>query len=84
MILLFSLGEVVSGMSRRPPPPPQHTHTHRGFGELGYLFIFQGAGRNNNYSKRAREQALNFRELGSTVKNAYDLAYGRQSPQTPA
>ena len=32
----------------------------------------------------AREQALNFRELGSTVKNAYDLAYGRQSPQTPA
>ena len=32
----------------------------------------------------AREQALNFRELESTVKNAYDLAYGRQSPQTPA
>ena len=32
----------------------------------------------------AREQALNFRELGSTVKNAYDLAYGQQSPQTPA
>ena len=30
------------------------------------------------------EQALNFRELGSTVKNAYDFAYGQQSPQTPA
>ena len=32
----------------------------------------------------AREQALNSRELGNTVKNTYDLAYGRQSPQTPA
>ena len=31
----------------------------------------------------AREQALNFRELGSTVKNAYDLVYWRQSPLTP-
>ena len=32
----------------------------------------------------AREQALKFRELGSTVKNGYGLAYGRQRPQTPA
>ena len=40
------------------------------------LFYFLGACRISIYFKGATEQALNFRELGSTVKNAYDLYAG--------
>ena len=34
-----------------------------------------------NYFKGTREQALNCRELGTTVKNAYDLAFRPQPPR---
>ena len=47
------------------------------------LFYFQGAGRNSNYFKGAREQAFYLRELGSTVKNVDGLASGGQSPRDP-
>ena len=44
------------------------------------LCYFQGTGRNSNYLKGAREQALNLRKLGSTVKKSYGLASGRLCP----
>ena len=33
------------------------------------LFILKGAGRNSNYFKGAREQALNLKEMGCTIYN---------------
>ena len=52
---------ILKGLTVRPP------------GVLGSwgenLFILKGAGRNSNYFKGAREQALNLREMGSTTYN---------------
>ena len=48
------------------------------FGSWGEsLFIYQGAGTKSSYFKGAREQALNFSELGSTAKTHMLRFWGR-------